>query len=187
MPQKIIFLTGNANKLREAKEILRGYDVIGKDAEIPEIQEVNPELIVEDKVRRALKLLGCPVFVEDTSLCYESLNGLPGPLVKWFLKKVGRRGLVDILSAFDNKTAYAKCYVGYGVPASGKSKERIMIFEGSVKGRIVEPAGESKFGFDPIFLPDGYDKTFAQMGEEKNKISHRRLALEKLKKYLEGK
>ena len=182
----LLFITGNPNKLREARQILKGFDIESKDIEIPEIQEVNEQVIVEEKIRQALKLLDSEVFVENTSLCFDALNGLPGPLVKWFLKSVGRRGLVDMLSAYDNKTAYAKCYVGYGMPAKEGSKEKILVFEGSVKGRIVEPTGESKFGWDPIFLPDGYDKTFAQMTEEeKNKISHRRLALEKFKKYLD--
>jgi inosine triphosphate pyrophosphatase len=183
--RRLLFITGNANKLREAKQILKGFDIESKDVEIPEIQEVNEQVIVEEKIRQALKLLDCEVFVEDTSLCFDALNGLPGPLVKWFLKTVGRRGLVDMLAAFDNKTAYAKCYVGYGRPAQDGKAEKIVVFEGSVKGRIVEPTGESKFGWDPIFLPDGYEKTFAQMTEEeKNSISHRRIALEKFKEYL---
>ncbi len=185
LKQKLLFITSNPNKLREARQILSGFDVTSRDLDIPEMQEVNEQLIVEEKIRQALKLVDSDVFVEDVSLCYEELNGLPGPLVKWFFKQVGRRGLVDMLAAYDNKTAYAKCYIGYGIPAREGKKEKIMVFEGSVKGRIVEPAGDSKFGFDPIFLPDGHDKTFAQMtAEEKNKISHRRLALEKFKEYL---
>ena len=87
-----------------------------------------------------------------------------------------------MLLAHENKTAHVKCYIGYGIPARDGKKEKIIVFESSVKGRIVEPLGESKFGFDPIFLPDGHDKTYAQMTEkEKNRISHRRIALEKLK------
>jgi len=187
MPTKtLLFITANKNKLREARQILKGFDIENRDIEIPELQEVNSELIVEDKVRRALEATGQELFVEDTSLCFDALNGLPGPLVKWFERKIGRRGLVDILAAYDDKTAHAKCLVGYGIPAEGKRKEKIIIFEGRVDGRIVEPLGESGFGFDPIFLPDGYDETFAQMGEDaKNKISHRRLALEKFREYLE--
>lgn len=184
--KKLLFITGNENKLREARQILKGFDIESRDVDVPEIQEVNEQVIVEEKVRQALKLLDCEVFVEDTSLCFDAFNGLPGPLVKWFLKTVGRRGLVDMLAAFDNKAAYAKCYVGYGRPAKDGEAEKIVVFKGSVKGRIVEPTGESKFGWDPIFLPDGYEKTFAQMTEEeKNSISHRRIALEKFKQYLQ--
>lgn len=187
MKQKLIFITGNPNKLREARKILSDCTVESRDVELPEIQEVNEQLIVEEKIRHALQLLDREVFVEDVSLCYDSLNGLPGSLVKWFVKKMGTRGLVDMLSAYDNKTAWAKCYIGYGIPARGKAREKTFFFEGSVKGRIVEPEGKSKFGFDPIFLPDGHDKTFAQMTEEeKNKISHRRLALEKLRDFLKS-
>ena len=102
----LLFITGNPNKLREARQILKGFDIESKDIEIPEIQEVNEQVIVEEKIRQALKLLDSEGFVEDTSLCFDALNGLPGPLVKWFLKAVGRRGLVDMLSAYDNKTAW---------------------------------------------------------------------------------
>ena len=184
--RKLLFITGNPNKLREARQILSGFEVDSKDMDIYEIQEINEQLIAEEKIRQALKLVDSEVCVEDVSLYYDALNGLPGPLVKWFIKNVGCRGLVDMLAAYENKTAYAKCYIGYGIPARDGAEEKIRVFEGSVKGRIVEPAGESKFGFEPIFLPDGCEKTFAQMTEEeKNSISHRRLALEKFKKYLD--
>ncbi|MBW2967870.1 RdgB/HAM1 family non-canonical purine NTP pyrophosphatase [Candidatus Woesearchaeota archaeon] len=184
--RKLVFLTGNPNKLREAKQILTDYEIIGNDADLPELQEINSELIVTDKIRRGLALLDSEVFVEDVSLSFNALNGLPGPLIKWFLKTVGRRGLVDIISKFEDKTAVAKCMIGYGVPARDGKPEQILVFEGSVRGRIVEPEGESNFGFDPIFLPDEYEKTFAQMtSEEKNSISHRRIALEKFREYLE--
>ncbi|MFH1064171.1 MAG: RdgB/HAM1 family non-canonical purine NTP pyrophosphatase [Candidatus Woesearchaeota archaeon] len=183
--RQLLFITGNNNKLREAKEILHGFDVKSKKIELPELQEVNEQFIVEEKIRQALKVIDQEVFVEDTSLCLDSLNGLPGPLIKWFIDKIGSRGVADMISSFDDKTAYAKCYIGYGIPATEDVDEKIMIFEGSVKGRIVEPADGSGFGFDYIFVPDGYDQTFSQMGpEEKNKISHRRLALEKFREYL---
>lgn len=185
--RKLLFLTGNPNKLREARKILTGFDVESKDLDLYEIQEVNEQLIAEEKIRQALKLVDSEVFIEDVSLCYDALNGLPGPLIKWFVKRIGRRGLVDMLAAYENKTAHAKCYIGYGTPARDGQEERIIVFEGSIKGRIVEPAGKSDFGFDPIFLPDGHDRTFAQMTEEeKNSISHRRRALEKFKQYLEA-
>lgn len=65
--------------------------------------------------------------------------------------------------------------------------EENIYFEGIIKGKIVKPRGESNFGWDPIFVPEGFGKTFAEMGvEEKNKISHRKIVLEKLKKYIEG-
>jgi inosine triphosphate pyrophosphatase len=188
MPEKrkLVFITGNANKLREAKQILTGFDIESNDVDLPEIQEVNEQLIIEDKIRHALKLFDSEVFVEDTSLCFDAFNGLPGPLVKWFMKNVGLRGLVDMLSVYSDKTAYAKCYMGYGIPAKDGADEKILVFEGVVKGRIVEPLGDTRFGWDPIFLPDGHDKTFAQMtGEEKNAVSHRRKAFERFKEHLD--
>ncbi len=186
--RELLFITGNKNKLREARGILSDYSVKSYDIDLPELQEVNGELIVEDKIRRALKLADKEIFVEDTGLYYDALGGLPGPLVKWFLKKSGRRGLLAILSAYDNKTAWVKCFIGYGIPSSDGGAGEIHVFEGIVKGRMVEPMGDSDFGFDPIFLPDGSDKTYAQMSEsEKNSLSHRRIALKKLRDFLEKK
>jgi inosine triphosphate pyrophosphatase len=182
----LLFITGNPNKIKEAKKILKEFDIKNEPLDIPEIQELNSQLVVEEKVRQALKQLNKPLFVEDVSLCFDELNGLPGPLIKWFVKSIGRRGLVDILSPFSNKSATAKCFIGYGVPKTKTSKEKIVVFEGSIRGKIVEPTGENNFGWDPIFVPEGYEKTFAEMTEEeKNSISHRRRALEKFKEYLE--
>jgi inosine triphosphate pyrophosphatase len=184
--RKLLFITGNKNKLLEAKKILPDFDIESRKIDLPELQEVNEALIVEDKIRRALQVVDSEIFVEDTSLCFDALNGLPGPLVKWFEHGIGNRGLVDMLSAYENKVAYAKCYVGYGIPARDGKKEKILVFEGVMKGSIVEPAGQNNFGWDVIFMPDGYDKTYAQMTEEeKFSNSHRSIAMRKLKEYLE--
>ena len=84
---------------------------------------------------------------------------------------------------FGNRRATATEILGY-IDTQGK----MVFFEGKVEGKIVQPRGESDFGWDPIFVPDGFNKTYAEMRiEEKNKISHRKIALEKLKKYLEEK
>jgi inosine triphosphate pyrophosphatase len=180
----LYFVTGNANKLKEAKEILSDFEVIGKKIDLPEIQEMNEELIATEKVRHALKVVDGPVCVEDVSLCFEALNGLPGPFIKWFLERLGRNGLADLLANHVNKKATAKCTIGYGEIVNGK--EVIKIVQGVTTGRIVESSGESSFGFDPIFVPDGFEETYAEMSAEtKNKISHRGKAFSLLKKYLD--
>ena len=105
---------------------------------------------------------------------------MPGPLVKWFLKTIGNDGLAGIAEKLGSSRAEAKTIIGYA-----KNHEEIYFFEGVIKGQIVKPRGESDFGWDPIFLPDGHEKTFAEMGrEEKNKISMRREALNKLSEFL---
>jgi non-canonical purine NTP pyrophosphatase (RdgB/HAM1 family) len=178
---KILFITGNPNKLKEAKEIVS--EIEGCDIDLPEIQELEPKKILEYKLEEAKKHKpNINLMVEDLSLEINGMNGLPGPLIKWFLKSVGREGVWKLAKTFGNQEAVARLTLGFS-DKNGKNK----YFEGVVNGKIVEPKGESDFGWDPIFQPDGYDKTYAEMGMgEKNKISHRRKALDKLKEYLEN-
>ncbi|KAG0616380.1 hypothetical protein M758_5G110400 [Ceratodon purpureus] len=103
-----------------------------------------------------------------------------GPYVKWFLAKTGHEGLNNLLAAYDDKSAYALCVFSL---ALGPDSEPIT-FSGRTEGKIVPARGSGNFGWDPIFQPVGYDLTFAEMlKEEKNKISHRRRALDKVKEY----
>lgn len=176
---KILFITGNLNKLKEAKEIMP--EIEGCEIDLPEIQELDGKKIVEEKLSEAIKQKpGINLIVEDLSLVINGMNGLPGPLIKWFLKSVGREGVAKMAKLFGDQKAEAKVTLGYA-----DDKGNIKYFEGIIEGKIVEPRGESEFGWDPVFQPDGYNKTFAEMGmEEKNKISHRKIALEKLREYL---
>jgi len=182
MVKTIVFVTGNEKKLREAKQILSNEKIIGKKFELPEIQGERHE-IIKEKARIAANKLKKPCFVDDTSLCFNALNGLPGQYVKHFLGKLGRKNLVKLLDGFKDKSAKAIVMIGYCEPNKGP-----VYFEGVVDGKIVMPKGKTNFGWDPIFVPDGFKKTFAQMSkDEKNRISHRYKALLKLKKYLGGK
>ena len=99
-----------------------------------------------------------------------ALNGFPGPLAKWFLKSLGVDGVFNLIKKLggnDGAVLYAQ--IGYAEDAYN-----IVYFEGAVHGKIVAPKGEKGFGFDPIFQPDGSEKTFAEMTlEEKNNLSHR--------------
>ena len=120
------------------------------------------------------------MIVEDTSLYFDALNGLPGPLIKWFLKTIGTDGLYEIASKLGNTRAQAKTIIGYA-----KDANHIEFFEGVIEGEIVAPAGDGGFGWDPIFKPSGYDKTFGQMSRpEKNSFSMRKIAFEKLRNHL---
>ncbi len=86
---------------------------------------------------------------------------------------LGREGIVTVAQALGAERARAECHIGLLLPG-----ERPRFFAGAVEGRIVAPRGESGFGFDPILLPDGEERTFAEMApEEKNRVSHRRKAL----------
>jgi inosine triphosphate pyrophosphatase len=172
--------SGNKGKLEEVRQILG--DIEELDIDLPEIQEIDPHRIIEEKLKEAQKAHKGEFIVEDTSLYLEALNGLPGPLIKWFLKTIGNEGLYDISIKFKNKKVVAKTLIGYA-----DKKGSIKYFEGAVEGTISIPKGEG-FGWDPIFLPDGYLKTFGEMSAaEKNSISMRKIALVKMRDYLNGK
>jgi non-canonical purine NTP pyrophosphatase (RdgB/HAM1 family) len=168
------FITGNKNKFIEAKKFIPELEQL--DIDLVEIQELDPRVIIRHKLDEARKVKTGEFIVEDTSFYIEGLNDLPGPLIKWFLQSLGRDGLADLAIKSGHVHARVVAIIGYS-DEDGK----IEYFEGEAKGKIVEPRGETKFGWDPIFMPEGYDRTFAEMGvEEKNKISHRRKAFEKL-------
>lgn len=174
----IYFITGNKNKLDEIKSVLPSVEQLNID--LPEIQEIDAKEIIKQKLLEALNHSVGEFIVEDTSLYLDCLNGLPGPLIKWFLKTIGNKGLAEIAEKLGNSGAEAKTIIGYA-----KNHEEIYFFEGTIKGKIIFPQGETNFGWDPIFLPDGYQKTFAEMSrEEKNEISMRRKALDKLDEFL---
>ena len=88
-----------------------------------------------------------------------------------------------MLSAYEDKSAYALCTFAY---SSGNPKDEIILFHGKTDGEIVEPRGPRTFGWDPCFLPDGFDKTYAELDKDvKNGISHRGRSLEELRKYFD--
>jgi len=182
----LVFITGNANKLREVKEILCGpssaITLDSKNLNVPEVQGTTQEVAFE-KCKAAAALNGGPCITEDTALCFEALNGLPGPYIKTFLDRIGLDGLVKLVQGFDTNKAYALCTFAY---CEGPGHDPI-IFEGRTDGHIVPKRGDNRFGWDPIFEVDGHGKTFAEMlPVEKNEISHRSRALKKLKEHLES-
>jgi non-canonical purine NTP pyrophosphatase (RdgB/HAM1 family) len=174
----LYFITGNKNKFSEVKAILSEVEQL--DIDLPEIQDMDAQAIIRAKLQEAFNHAQGEFIVEDTSLYLDAMNGLPGPLIKWFLKAIGIEGLAGLAEKLGNKKAIAKTIIGYA-----KNRDEIQFFEGTVHGTIVMPQGETGFGWDPIFLPDGHEKTFAEMSrEEKNELSMRRMAVNKLKKYL---
>jgi len=170
------FITGNDNKFAEAKAIFPDLERL--DIDLPEIQSNDPCEIIEAKLKEACKHHNGEFIVEDTSLFVECMNGLPGPLVKWFLQAVGAEGIYTMAKHKGKCDAEARAVIGYAKEGT------IQYFTGSIRGELVPPRGKS-FGWDPIFQPKGHTKTFGEMStEEKNKISHRKLALQQLKEAL---
>mmetsp|Transcript_23079 Transcript_23079/g.68075 ORF Transcript_23079/g.68075 Transcript_23079/m.68075 type:complete len:205 (+) Transcript_23079:117-731(+) len=180
----VTFVTGNAKKLEEVRAILGGdalpVRIVSQKLDLPELQG-EPEEISSEKCRLAAEQVGGPVFVEDTSLCFNALGGLPGPYIKWFLEKTGHEGLNNLLAAYPDKSAYAQCTFGF---SAGPGQTPIT-FDGRTPGQIVPARGPTDFGWDPVFQPEGYSETYAEMDKaEKNKISHRYRALVKLHEHL---
>ena len=182
----LTFVTGNAKKLEEVRAILASgeklpFEIVSKKIDLPELQG-EPEEISVQKCELAAKEVGGPVMVEDTSLCFNALGGLPGPYIKWFLEKTGHEGLNNLLAAYDDKSAYAQCVFSLSL---GPGHAPI-VFDGRTAGRIVPARGPTDFGWDPVFEPDeGGGKTYAEMEKAaKNAISHRYRALAKLREHL---
>ena len=185
----ITFITGNRNKLEEVRSILNtnhnesNYIIKSLDIDLPEVQG-EPEYIVQEKCKSASLQLNGPVIVEDTSLCFNALGGLPGPYIKWFMKKTGLEGLTKLILGYEDKTIEAKCIFAY----QENRESQIHYFTGITKGTLVEPRGNMNFGWDPVFLPEGYNETYGEMDNEtKNSISHRFKALQLLKEFLNKK
>lgn len=172
------FVTGNANKVLEASKILGCPLEQVSTLIIHEIQTHEINKIVEHKAQQAYEILKCPVLVEDSGLIFTAWNGLPGALVKWFEISVGCGGLLKMLEGFENREAFAIC-----MTAIFDGRE-MCVTKGEVKGKIADSVrGENGFGWDAIFIPDRHEQTYAEMSfSDKNAISHRRQAFEKLKK-----
>ncbi|KAI9155957.1 nucleoside triphosphate pyrophosphohydrolase ham1 [Blastocladiella emersonii ATCC 22665] len=177
----LAFVTGNQNKLREVQAILGDSVAIeAHKLDLPEYQGDSRSVSAE-KSKLAAKLLNRAVITEDTCLCFNALNGLPGPYIKWFLEGVGHDGLNRMLAGFDDKSGYALCTFAY---CAGPDAEPVL-FEGRTDGTIVPARGPTKFGWDPVFEPHGFKETYAEMDAAvKNTISHRYRALAKLQAFL---
>lgn len=180
LSRPVTFVTGNAKKLEEVRSILgQSIPFQSLKLELPELQG-EPEDISREKARLAAIKVNGPVLVEDTCLCFNALKGLPGPYIKWFLQKLGHEGLNNLLMAYEDKSAYALCAFSF---MKGPDAEPIT-FLGKTPGKIVPARGPTDFGWDPIFQPDNYEQTYAEMPkEEKNKISHRYKALAQVKSH----
>ncbi|KAI0157485.1 inosine triphosphate pyrophosphatase [Xylariaceae sp. FL1272] len=181
MPE-LNFITGNANKLAEVKAILAptGIAMRNQSLDLPEIQG-TVEDVTREKCKVAAEIVGGPVLVEDTCLCFNALKGLPGPYVKWFMASIGHEGLNNMLAAYEDKSAQAVATFGF---CKGPGQE-ILLFQGRTDGKIVPARGPTNFGWDPIFEYEG--QTYAEMDKTaKNKISHRYKALEQLRLWIES-
>jgi len=177
------FITGNKHKFKETANILKPIKVKQVKLDLDEIQDVSPRNVIKHKLVEAFKHHKGPFIIEDSSLNFESMGGkLPGPFIRWFLVFLGPSKLANI--AIKTKEAKAEAEVIF---AYAKHLKHIKFFSTKIKGKIVKPRGNYGFGYDPIFMPDGENKTYAQLKRSNNfKKSARWQALMKLKKYLKN-
>ena len=178
---RIRFLSGNPHKIREATAIMEpiGVTVVPLQIKLEELQTPDTDAIVRDKVAKAFHLIGHPLFVEQTGLFIDRLNGFPGGLTQVFWDTLEADRVSELFGQGPDTGVTAKTVIGY---CDGRS---VHCFRGEVRGRIApEPRGDRAFQWDCVFIPDGFTETYAEMGDAKNTISMRRIALDVLATHL---
>ena len=191
---KLVLASKNKKKLVEMNEILShlGTEVCseaeaGVDVEVEETGTTFEENSLL-KARAVMEASGLPAIADDSGLCVDALNGAPGVYSARYAEGEGHdaqaniRKLLHELEGKENRKAQFRTAIS--LILDGKE----YLFEGVIKGEIIkEKRGDSGFGYDPIFKPEGYEQTFAELGNEtKNKISHRALAVQKLCEFLQS-
>ncbi|KAB6370355.1 non-canonical purine NTP diphosphatase [Bacteroides xylanisolvens] len=193
MKRKLVFATNNAHKLEEVAAILGdqvellSLNDIGCQADIPETAEtLEGNALLKSSYIYKNYHLDC--FADDTGLEVKALNGAPGVYSARYAGGEGhdaQANMLKLLHELDGKeNRKAQFRTAISLILDGKE----YLFEGVIKGEIIkEKRGDSGFGYDPVFMPEGYDRTFAELGNDiKNQISHRALAVQKLCEFLQS-
>lgn len=187
--KKICFATNNAHKLAEVQSILgdrfevQSLKDIGFEGELPETHETLEENSLE-KAEYLFKQFRIPVFSDDSGLEVTALGGKPGVHTAHYAgDRNAEKNMDKVLSELDganDRSGQFRAVVTY-IDAAG-----VQQFEGIIKGQVaLEKIGKDGFGYDPIFIPEGYDQTFAVLSAEvKNTMSHRKRSVEKLAQFL---
>ncbi|MBV8199472.1 MAG: non-canonical purine NTP pyrophosphatase [Acidobacteria bacterium] len=163
-----VLVTGNPGKLAEARR-LAGPGLGAVELDLPEIQSLDLLLVLRHKGEEAWRRLERPLVVEEAGLDLAALGGFPGPLVKWMLEAAGASTIARAALALGDPRAVARAALYY------RDATRTLVASGSTAGILVVPArGEHGFGWDPVFQPEGLDRTFGELtGSEKDALSHR--------------
>lgn len=191
---EVVFASHNAGKIKEIKELLQPFGINVKsalDMELPDVEETGSTFAENSllKSQTIAELTGLPCIADDSGLCVDALNGAPGVYSARYAPNrnfdKGMEKLLAEMAQSPNKSrkAHFSCVISLAFPNGGYE-----LFEGRVDGHIAaEKQGNGGFGYDPLFIPDGFAKSFAQMSkDEKNQVSHRGRAVEKLKAYLKN-
>lgn len=180
------FMTSNDGKHREVKAALEplGMTVHRTDIEYPEVQADTLEEVAFFAMDHLKEEMEGDFLIEDSGLFIEPLGGFPGVYSAYVLRTIGNRGILRLLEGRgegDRGATFRSCFGIF--TTSGGAK----VVSGECKGTIsIEVRGKGGFGYDPIFVPEGDERTFAEMAvEEKNAVSHRGRALKALLRLLE--
>lgn len=178
----ITFATGNQHKADKTSELL-GIPLSHQKIDLDEIQTLDIVELATHKVIQAYEKIKSPVIVDDYGLYFNALSGLPGPFVKFFIEADdGLEKMCRMIDPFNNRQAYTMCVMAF------YDGEVLKVFEKKMPGSIsVHPMGTNGIHTDEIFIPEGLDKTRAQLDDtEYNEIYVKVRPLEELKSFLEN-
>jgi len=172
---ELFFASSNEHKFQEAERILAnlGMQISLFKTTLEEIQSNNLNAIAEKKAINAYDLIQKPVIIEDDGLFINSLNGFPGPYSSYVYDTIGNKGIIDLLENSEVRDAKFVSIIAYCDNDYGTK-----LFESSIPGKISSVIEKGGWGYDPIFIPDGESKTYANVSD-KDKLSHRSASLTK--------
>lgn len=177
----INFVTSNGHKFREISGAMGafGIEVSWVKMKYEEIQADRTEEVSLDSAKKLAGKIEAPFFLEDTGLYIEQLGGFPGPYSSYVFRTIGNEGILKLMGK-DNRRAKFLTIITY------HAGEEFHQFPGSLEGRIsTEIRGQNRFGYDPIFIPQGQDRTLGEMSvDEKNSLSHRSKAVSLLMDFI---
>lgn len=184
----LVVATHNVHKLREISQIIPGWEIISDSPDVEETEKTFAGNARLKAIAIAKRHPGAWIMADDSGLCVDALNGEPGV---YSARYAGRDGdtpannalLLKNLEGVVNRSAHFTCAIALISPDG-----EVHDMEGRVYGHIAEkPSGAAGFGYDPLFIPDGFNKSFAELApEEKNAISHRGRALKEVEKFLKS-
>ena len=172
---ELFFASSNENKFQEAERILSnsGVQINFYKTILEEIQSNDLNDIAEKKAINAYDLIQKPVVIEDDGLFINSLNGFPGPYSSYAYDTIGNKGIMSLLENSQTRDANFVSIIAYC-----DNDYDVKLFESSIPGKISSVIEKGGWGYDPIFIPNGESKTYANVSD-KDKFSHRSAALTK--------
>ena len=172
---ELFFVSSNENKFQETERILSnfGMQINFFKTTLEEIQSNDLNDIAEQKAINAYEIVKKPIIIEDDGLFIDSLNGFPGPYSSYVYDTIGNKGIMNLLENCEIRDAKFVSIIAYC-----DSDCDVKLFESSIPGKISSIIEKGGWGYDPIFIPDGESKTYANVSD-KDKFSHRSAALTK--------